>query len=128
MSVEHATYLSRAGAEANRIIEDWGTLCWLASREQGGLEGLTVGCVTLNPGRCNPRHSHPNCDEVLHVLAGRLEHSVGDRVFTLHDGDTLTIPAGVPHQARNIGPGIADMIVACSSGAREFRLEPGGWI
>jgi quercetin dioxygenase-like cupin family protein len=81
----------------------------------------------LNPGHANPRHSHPNCDEVLHVLCGRLEHSVGDEVVVLEPGDTLVIPAGVPHQARTLGTEPADTVVAYSTGRREFRLEPGGW-
>jgi quercetin dioxygenase-like cupin family protein len=121
------TLIRRAQAEAGRTTAPWGTLCWTASRELGGLAGLTLGRVTLNPGHCNPRHSHPNCDEALYVLSGRLEHSVDGEVVVLEAGDTLIIPAGVPHQARNLGTEAADTIVAYSSGEREFKLEPGGW-
>lgn len=117
-------YHSRARAEANKLVEDWGSLSWTANREISGLAGLTLGRVTLNPGASNPRHSHPNCDEVLYVLQGELEHSLGKDVMILRAGDTLTIPAGVPHQARNIGPTVADTIVAYSSGERQFKLEP----
>lgn len=117
-------YYARAQAEAGKVIEPWGSLSWTASKELGGLEGLTLGRVTLNPGASNPRHSHPNCDEVLYVLQGELEHSLGRDVMILRAGDTLTIPAGVPHQARNIGHTVADTIVAYSSGERQFRLEP----
>ncbi|MEW6303458.1 MAG: cupin domain-containing protein [Verrucomicrobiota bacterium] len=123
----NGTLIARAQSEAQQITEAWGALKWVANRELGGLAGLTLGRVTLNPGHSNPRHSHPNCDEVLYVLRGRLEHSLGDDVVVLNAGDTLVIPAGVPHQARNPGHDAADTIVAYSSGEREFRLEPGGW-
>ncbi len=119
--------ITRNEAEASQITEAWGTLCWTANRQLAGLEGLTLGRVTLNPGHCNPRHSHPNCDEVLYVLSGTLEHSVREQVMTLKAGDTLVIPSGVPHQARNLGSEVADTIVAYSTGQREFKLEPGGW-
>ncbi len=118
------TYLSRAAAEANKLVEPWGSLSWTANKELGNLNGLTLGRVTLNPGASNQRHSHPNCDEVLYVLQGTLEHSLGAELIMLRTGDTLVIPAGVPHQARNVGNEIADTIVAYSSGEREFKLEP----
>jgi quercetin dioxygenase-like cupin family protein len=122
-----ATLITQLQARRGQITEPWGSLCWTANHSLAALAGLTLGRVTLSPGHCNPRHSHPNCDEVLYVLSGTLEHSVRDAVFVLRAGDTLVIPAGVPHQARNIGAEIADTIVAYSSGQREFKLEPGGW-
>jgi quercetin dioxygenase-like cupin family protein len=77
-------------------------------------------------GACNPRHSHPNCDEVLYVLRGRLQHETGGEIVILEAGDTLAIPAGVAHQAVNIGTEEADTMVVYSSGRREFKLEPSG--
>ncbi len=113
----------RPGAEVKRIEESWGSLCWLASKELSGTEGLTAGRVIIRKGMSNPRHSHPNCDEVLYLLQGRLEHSVGDETVVLEAGDTLVIHAGAAHHARNIGEEDADMMVAYSSGVRQFQLE-----
>ena len=121
------TLIRRAEAESAQTTEAWGTLCWTANKQLAGLSGLTLGRVTLNPGHKNPRHSHPNCDEVLYVISGQLEHSVNDDVMILNAGDTLVIPAGAPHQARALGEEVADTIVAYSAGEREFKLEPGGW-
>ena len=97
----------------------------MAGRPQGNVEGLTLGRVVLKAGRANPRHAHPNCEEVLYVLAGRVEHSLGDQSFTLEAGDTLAIPAGVFHNGISLGPEDADMIVAYSEGDRQFVLEEG---
>jgi hypothetical protein len=60
---------------------------------------------------------------VLYLLAGRLEHTLSDQTFTLEPGDTLAIPPGVFHNARSVGDVDADMIVAYSTGVRDFVLE-----
>jgi quercetin dioxygenase-like cupin family protein len=115
---------SEAGAA--RKEEDWGSLTWLASKQIGNAEGLTLGYVVIKPGQSNPRHAHLRCEEALYLLRGRLEHTIGNRTVTLEARDTLTIPAGVFHNAVNIGAEEAEMIVAYSSGSRDFVLETEG--
>ena len=112
-----------ADADAARMHENWGSLCWLASRKLGNAEGLTVGRVVVKAGCGNPRHSHSACEEVLYLLRGRLEHTVGDASIILEAGDTLAVGPGIPHSATSIGDEDADMIVAYSSGARDFQPE-----
>jgi oxalate decarboxylase/phosphoglucose isomerase-like protein (cupin superfamily) len=41
----------------------------------------------------------------------------------MNAGDTLVVPPGIMHNAVNIGEGDADMIVAYSSGTRDFHPE-----
>jgi quercetin dioxygenase-like cupin family protein len=113
---------SAADAEKATAHTQWGSLHWLASRELTG-SALTLGRVVIRKGASNPRHCHRNCEEALYLLAGRLEHTVGDRTVTLNPGDTLTIPPGVMHNAASTGDTDADMIVAYSSGERDFVLE-----
>lgn len=112
-----------AQSDAGKIVEEWGSLTWLASRKIGNAEGLTLGRVVIQKGCCNPRHIHSNCEEVLYLLRGKLEHTMGDKKVVLAAGDTLTVAAGVPHNAVSIGNEDADMIVAYSSGVRDFVLE-----
>ena len=112
-----------AEADASRIDEPWGSLCWLASQPLGNAEGLTVGRVVIKAGMPNPRHRHANCEEVLCLLRGTLEHTVGGATVVLRAGDTLTVDAGIPHNATCIGDEDADMIVAYSAGARDFQPE-----
>ena len=113
-----------AEADAARIVEPWGSLTWLASQPIGNAAGLTLGRVVIKPGMSNPRHTHPNCEEALYLLRGRLEHTLGGRAVVLEAGDTLIADAGVPHNATNIGDEDADMIVVYSSGDRQFNPEP----
>ena len=111
-------------AEQQQAAEPWGSICWLASRQLTGCPGLTVGRVVIRCGEHNPRHSHANCQEVLYLLTGRLEHAVGDAWVTLEAGDTLVMHRGVPHYARSVGAMDAEMIVVYDTGDRQFRKEP----
>jgi quercetin dioxygenase-like cupin family protein len=110
-------------AEAARREEGWGSLTWLANRQIGNAAGLTLGRVVIKRGQSNPRHAHLTCEEALYLLCGRLTHTIGDKAVVLEAGDTLTIPAGVFHNAVSIGEEDADMIVVYSSGERDFVLE-----
>ncbi len=109
--------------ESVRSNQSWGNLRWLASRDLENAVDVTVGRVAILKGHSNPRHRHVTCEEVLYLLAGKLIHSVGDESCVVEHGDTLTIPAGVFHNAKSVGDCDADMIVAYSSGVRDFELE-----
>ncbi len=110
-----------ADAGRKRVDEAWGSLTWLASASIGNTDRLTVGRVVIRPGASNPRHYHATCEEVLTLLAGRLEHAIGDEVVTLDPGDTIVIPRGVEHSARNISTVDADMVVCYDTGRRDFH-------
>ena len=111
-------------AEGELIDQPWGCLRWLASRKLGNSSTMTFGRVTIPAGIANPRHRHPNFDEILHLLSGRIEHSIGDEYFVLEPGDTISIPAGIWHNARSIGNCEAEIVICFSSADRETELEP----
>jgi quercetin dioxygenase-like cupin family protein/type 1 glutamine amidotransferase len=99
---------------ADALVEQqpWGKLEWFASRALGNSTFMTVGMATIHPGKENPVHRHPNCDEILHVLQGQIMNRVGDKEYEMHAGDTVTIPEGTPHNARNIGTDDAVLSIA----------------
>jgi len=101
----------------------WGKIVWKVSGKLGNSESMTFGRVTIHAGQSNSKHSHPNCDEVLHLISGRLEHSVGDEIFLMKRGDTLSIPRGIIHNAKAIGKKDPVMVVAYSSAYRETTQE-----
>lgn len=114
--------VDRAQAEAF----DWGSIQWLVSVRQLADSQLTFGYVEIKPGMKNTRHYHPNCDEVLFLLEGELEHSLGEARFPLRAGAAIHIPMGTPHDAANRGDVVARMVVAYSSGDRQtVMLEDG---
>ena len=116
----HKLDLLRA-EQAPRREEEWGTITWFAGSITGGNGTLTLGRVVIRSGQSNPRHFHTICDEVLTLLSGEIEHTVGAELVTMAPGDTLLVPAHIPHNARCIGEEDADMIVAYSSANRDFH-------
>ena len=116
-------FFSANEAAGKRIDEKWGSLTWLGSPQIGNLKDMTVGRVVIKKGLSNPRHAHGNCEELLHLLKGRLEHTKGSEKIILNPGDTLTVAPGVFHNALSIGEEDADMVVCYSSGSRDFWLE-----
>jgi quercetin dioxygenase-like cupin family protein len=107
-------------AAKNQVIEyPWGHLTWYVSRELNNSDTMTVGEAVIKPGQENPRHFHPNCDEVLHVLKGHIIQTMGDKSVEMNEGDTVTIPAGIHHNAKNIGTEDAVLAISFSSATRK---------
>ncbi|MEQ4207470.1 cupin domain-containing protein [Actinopolymorpha sp. B17G11] len=97
----------------------WGRLVWMVSEKLGNSTTMTVGRCYIEPGMENPRHFHPNCDEVLHVLQGTIEHSLDDQKIMMSAGDTISIPQGTFHNARNVGEQQAVFVISFSSADRQ---------
>lgn len=103
---------------------DWGRLTWFASGKLGNSDTMTVGLCEIRPGCSNPRHSHPNCEEVLHVVQGTIAHTAdGGSEAVLSPGDTVSVPANIVHNARNIGDELAVLSICFSSADRETAGE-----
>ena len=71
-----------------------------------GYETLQVR-VDFDEHAFAPAHMHPG-EEIAHVLSGTIEYRLdGQAPVTLQTGQSLFIPAGVAHSARNVGSGKA---------------------
>ena len=71
-----------------------------------GKEGIQVR-VDFDAGAFASKHTHPG-EEIAYVLRGSLEYQLGDQPpVRLKAGESLFIPAGTPHSARNVGSGQA---------------------
>ena len=54
-----------------------------------------------------------NCDfEVIHIIAGRLDLTLGESIVHLHAGDTLTFNGRRPHTWANSSDELADVLWA----------------
>ena len=62
--------------------------------------------VDFGPGVAFPAHSHPGV-EIAHVEQGTIEYVLDGKRVLLETGQTVYIPAGVVHSARNVGSGNA---------------------
>lgn len=97
-----------------------GEIHWLTSRAVNGARELTVGYTVIEVGKRNPLHRHPNCEESLYVLEGEIEHTVeGTPNVRMGPGDAILIPRDRVHQAINVGPVPARLLVSFSSAERE---------
>ena len=117
----------RRVAEQEVEESDWGQLCWLIGAEEMPGAEQTFGRVTIHPGRRNPLHSHPNCEELLYVLSGECEHKLGEEMFHLTAGSVIRIPRGVEHWARCTGDEPLVAVISFSAPDRRTdTLEGGG--
>lgn len=62
---------------------------------------FTVFEQTTPPGWGPPRHVHANEDEIVYVLDGTYEMSLGDERRTVSAGGCAILPRGIPHGFRN---------------------------
>lgn len=107
-------------SESGVVEYPWGRLTWFASAKLGNSSTMTIGQAMFRPEQGIPTHLHPNGEEIVHVLKGRVLVLVEGRPVTLEEGDTITIPAGIAHSGKNIGVGEALMSVSFSSADRQI--------
>ncbi len=61
--------------------------------------------VDFAAGASFPKHSHPGV-EIAYVLNGVIEYELNGKVVRLKAGESIYIPAGAVHSAKNVGSGI----------------------
>src|SRR5688500_6346854 len=93
---------------------------WLFDGQRSPGAAQTLGHVVIQPGQKNPLHAHPNCEEVLYLISGQLDHSLGDAIYRLDPGVAIRVPAGIKHDARCVSAEPAVMIVCYSVPDREM--------
>lgn len=113
----------KASDQGGVVEFPWGRIEWLVSGALGNSAALTFGRVTIRAGQSNDEHRHPNCDEVLYLLQGRLNHAVEGEAFPMEPGDTISIPTGAWHHAQSLGPDDAVMLVCYSSADRQTEMR-----
>lgn len=97
----------------------WGTLQWLCHDRLFPGAAQTLGLCHIQPGAKNPRHFHPNCEEVLYLVSGVGRHTLDGQSVDLTAGMTIRIPQGVVHNFENMGTETLVCLIAFNSGHRE---------
>jgi mannose-6-phosphate isomerase-like protein (cupin superfamily) len=89
----------------------------LISATEGGYD-VTVRRVVIPPegpsgphGSARGPHIHPDCEEVILVLAGSGEFTAGEAAWPAGPGDVLVVSPGQPHRTRNTGTD--DLVLFC---------------
>lgn len=68
-----------------------------------GNESSSVVYFEIEPGRRLGTHTD-SAEEILFVMSGTVEATVGAEIGTLASGQAALIPAMAPHEVRNAGP------------------------
>lgn len=111
----------RRVSEVEATELSWGRLSWLIGEEHTPGAEQTLGVVTIAPGKRNPLHMHPNCEELLYVMEGEADHKLGDEMYHIAAGDVIRIPRGVPHWAQ--AKGDTPLVAVISFSAADRRTE-----
>lgn len=120
--MQKATVIRRAETPVQSTA--WGSLQWLVNGQAVPGTAMTLGRVTFKPGQSNPPHAHPNCEEILFVVEGTVEHTVPQGgTVRLEAGDCIVLPRGCAHTAKNIGAGDAVVIVAFNAPDRRTDVD-----
>ena len=120
-TIAEAEIIARGAPEAKPDVAAGGyRIKWLFSGQTAADTAQTLGYVVIEPGQKNPLHAHPNCEEVLYLISGELEHSLDGAVYRLGPGDAIRVPAGAKHDAKAVGKEPAAMVVCYSVPNREM--------
>lgn len=89
---------------------DWVTRRWVSHPASTGAKQLTVVDATLAPGQSHGFHKHPDQEEVIVVIAGKVEQWIGQERRLLGFGDAAFVPPGTVHASFNAGQGDAKLL------------------
>jgi quercetin dioxygenase-like cupin family protein len=120
-TMTESTVVSRGAPAAAPDVSSGGySIKWLFSGQTAPGAAQTLGYVVIQPGQKNPLHAHPNCEELLYLISGELDHSLGDQTYRLKAGDAIRVPAGAKHDARCVSAEPAAMVVCYSVPDRQM--------
>ena len=91
----------------------------LSSRDTNG--ELCLIEDTIKPGFHLKRHHHKIMTEVFYMLVGELELIFDDETIILKEGDTITVPPNVWHEAKCVDGG--KMLTIFKNGEFDIFLE-----
>lgn len=82
---------------------------------------ISVHEGVLAPGAEIPRHVHDEADQLLYVVEGEVEVTVGEAAFVARGGDLVSKPHGVAHGFANRG-GLPARVLEITAGESFERL------
>lgn len=89
--------------------------------EDQGAPHFAIRRFELEPGAEVPEHTN-EVEHEQYVLSGEYTVGIGDEEYTVAEGDSLLIPAGVVHWYRNEGDEPGAFLCAVPNGDDEIEL------
>jgi mannose-6-phosphate isomerase-like protein (cupin superfamily) len=113
---------ARDAAKQAGSARAWGFQVWMANRALSG-SSLSLARIILEAGHSTDSHHHPNADEVIYSIRGRVAVHAGPETFLLEAADALAIPSALAHRIENVGTDDAELILTYSTGNRDYVAE-----
>ncbi len=90
--------------EKNTQFFDWGEIEWVYEPNSSNeLNVMSIGLVTIFPGKRQNKHIHYGEEQLIYVLSGKGKQFIGDKVSTKEPGCIYHIEAGSIHESINSG-------------------------
>jgi quercetin dioxygenase-like cupin family protein len=113
---------SPAQAESLPVFAGKGKVHPLLDVAHTGSRGFYLGTLEAAPGAVVPRSTHPGAEEILFVVAGAGELTVGSEKLPFEADEALYIPESQPHAARFSGPDRAFLVQIFAPSGPEDRF------
>jgi quercetin dioxygenase-like cupin family protein len=81
---------------------EWGWLAWFSNPGETNSKNLVVLEARLRPAGGHNFHKHPNQEEVIYVIEGKIEQWVDKQKRILRPGDSAFIGPDVVHASFNV--------------------------
>ena len=94
-----STFVKQADIAVDNL--DWGDIGWRARPANTGCKTFVVMDVSLEPGFGHDFHKHPDQDEMITVVAGKVTQYLEGGSTVLGPGDSVYIDKDVVHGSYN---------------------------
>jgi quercetin dioxygenase-like cupin family protein len=98
----------------------------LFSPESAGVSNLYLGMLEADPGVEIPRHEHAGSAEILYVLQGGGELTIGSEKMPFGPEEAIHVPDGQPHAAKFAGPDKTIMLQLYAPPGPEAKFRKSG--
>ncbi len=115
-------------AQAPRVVIDQGVEITSLVGPACGARGFCTSLARFAPGGSLIAHRHPQPETVV-VIHGAIITQMAGRIHRLEPGDSLVIPAGMPHRTGNADASIEALIHVAmpSEGISRTAEDPASW-
>jgi quercetin dioxygenase-like cupin family protein len=100
----------RIASEIPSEIIPIASLRWYCKPKITGAAQLAVVEASFQAGQGHSFHQHPEQEELLYVVSGRIEQWIGQEKRILQPGDAAFIPAGLVHASFNAGTDVSTVL------------------
>jgi quercetin dioxygenase-like cupin family protein len=112
-----------AGADTLPVFAGKGKIKPLLEPAKTGNRALYVGILEAEPGAEVPRNTHPGSAEILYVVSGTGDVTIGSEKLSYGAEEALHIPGGQPHAAKFTGPEKTVMVQVFAPAGPEERYR-----